>query len=262
MLTSSAARSLVSRGVAISSSPIKRAWAANVNFNVHAHVHIHVRAKTTTTTTTASTMPRATTGSLLLPAGTKLQQSASHAPRAAYFSANAPSSSSPEAPAFSIYEYPTRTEAPEITTTRAADAAATTAATDPRGEAARAPSKLYSPRPEHDPFDDAGQLTPDERRQARETQEAQLGSLTLSSLPITRAVPSFIPPNVPSKDLTVPETLTTTLPNGIRVVSQETYSQMCTIGVLTNVGSRHEDIPGTVSRRDFAERETERERES
>ncbi|OEU16163.1 LuxS/MPP-like metallohydrolase [Fragilariopsis cylindrus CCMP1102] len=38
----------------------------------------------------------------------------------------------------------------------------------------------------------------------------------------------------------------TTLENGIRVVSQETYSQMCTVGVLTNVGSRHESVTGTM----------------
>jgi predicted Zn-dependent peptidase len=40
--------------------------------------------------------------------------------------------------------------------------------------------------------------------------------------------------------------LITTLENGIRVVSQETYSQVCTVGVLTNVGSRHETVTGTV----------------
>ena len=48
-----------------------------------------------------------------------------------------------------------------------------------------------------------------------------------------------------STELEVQETLITTLANGIRVVSQETYGQKNTMGVLTNVGSRNK-LPDSV----------------
>jgi len=141
------------------------------------------------------------------------------------------------APSFSSYEYPTRTEAPEITTTKAADATVTTATTTASGA-----NKIYTTE---DPFDDSGTLSAEDCDRLKAEQSKKLGSIKLSSLPITTKVPDFIPPNVSSGELEAPETLITTLDNGIRVVSQETYSQMCTIGVLTNVGSRHESITGT-----------------
>lgn len=68
----------------------------------------------------------------------------------------------------------------------------------------------------------------------------------MNTVPIDVVPPPYIPRNVPAQELEVPETMITTLDNGIRVVSQETYSQMCTVGVLTNVGSRHEKVTGTV----------------
>ena len=139
---------------------------------------------------------------------------------------------------FSSYEYPTRTEAPEITTTKATDAVATETTTTTNGA-----NKIYTPE---DPFDDSGTLSPGDRERLKAEQSEALGSIKLSSLPITTTVPDFIPPNVSSGELEAPETLITTLDNGIRVVSQETYSQMCTIGVLTNIGSRHESVTGTV----------------
>jgi hypothetical protein len=142
-------------------------------------------------------------------------------------------------PTFSSYEYPTRSEAPEITTTKASDTSTTTTTTTTDGKKA----KIYTAE---DPFDDGGTLTIDERENLKAEQSKKLGSIQLSSLPITNTVPDFIPPNVSSNDLEVPETMITTLENGIRVVSQETYSQMCTVGVLTNVGSRHESVTGTV----------------
>ena len=150
--------------------------------------------------------------------------------------------SSEEQPTFSSYEYPTRTEAPEITTTKAADAAAATVATG-ASTAAKGAKKTYTTK---DPFDDSGTLSAEDRDRLKAEQSKALGSIKLSSLPITTTVPDFIPPNVSSGELEPPETLITTLDNGIRVVSQETYSQMCTIGVLSNVGSRHESITGTV----------------
>ncbi|CAM9416129.1 unnamed protein product, partial [Hapterophycus canaliculatus] len=41
------------------------------------------------------------------------------------------------------------------------------------------------------------------------------------------------------------ETLTTTLPNGLRVVSQETYGALCTFGIVVNAGSRLETDENT-----------------
>eukprot|EP00339_Tiarina_fusa_P026584 CAMPEP_0116997752 /NCGR_PEP_ID=MMETSP0472-20121206/1074_1 /TAXON_ID=693140 ORGANISM="Tiarina fusus, Strain LIS" /NCGR_SAMPLE_ID=MMETSP0472 /ASSEMBLY_ACC=CAM_ASM_000603 /LENGTH=591 /DNA_ID=CAMNT_0004696719 /DNA_START=136 /DNA_END=1911 /DNA_ORIENTATION=+ len=145
----------------------------------------------------------------------------------------------PEA-SFSIYEYPTRTEAPIITCTSAKDV-------DPE----RVLMATYEPRrrtTSMDPFDETGSLSKEERLDVKRAQQTYMESIaqSFSSLPITADVPDFIPPNVPSTELTVPETLITTLDNGVRVVSQETYGQMCTIGVLTNVGSRHEPTTGMV----------------
>ena len=61
--------------------------------------------------------------------------------------------------------------------------------------------------------------------------------------------PGFIPPNVARETLEVPRPEITTLPNGVRVGSVETYSQVSTVGVLLDYGSRQEvdESPGTVS---------------
>jgi mitochondrial-processing peptidase subunit alpha len=134
------------------------------------------------------------------------------------------------------YEYPTRTEEPSITATKAQDLLSTSSTTT-------SSNKVYDM---NDPFDDRGTLSLEEREKLKQQHSEKMKSVKLSSLPITPSVPDFIPPNVSSQELDAPETLITTLPNGIRVVSQETYSQMCTVGVLTNVGSRHEYVTGTV----------------
>ena len=139
---------------------------------------------------------------------------------------------------FSIYEYPTRTEAPEVTTTTAAEARSL----NPR----RVPSPKLVPNSDADPFDDLCALTDEQILEIKKKQNEQLISIPVNSLPITSAVPYFIPPNVPSKELEAPQTHITVLDNGVRVVSQETYGQMCTVGILTNVGSRHEAEVGTV----------------
>lgn len=98
----------------------------------------------------------------------------------------------------------------------------------------------------NDPFDDSCRLTDEQVQLERHKQKQWLEQeqLKLNSFPIGKEVPTFIPPNVSSQELEAPQTLITTLPNGVRVVSQETYGQMCTVGVLTNVGSRHEPQVG------------------
>jgi mitochondrial-processing peptidase subunit alpha len=52
-----------------------------------------------------------------------------------------------------------------------------------------------------------------------------------------------LPSLSPASDLDAPETELSTLPNGLRVVSQETYGQVTTVGVLVHTGSRFEALP-------------------
>jgi hypothetical protein len=119
-------------------------------------------------------------------------------------------SASTETPAFSIYEYPTRTEAPEITVTNAKDLSLE------QIDQSTSP-KIHSPA---DPFDDRSELTSEQREQLRNETKQSLDSLKLNSLPITKNVPNFVPPNFPADELEAPETRITKLENGIRVVSQ------------------------------------------
>ncbi|KAL3925983.1 MAG: hypothetical protein SGILL_000030 [Bacillariaceae sp.] len=137
------------------------------------------------------------------------------------------------------------TEPPSITKTRAEDVLSTSSSStaSTASTSSSASTKQYAP---DDPFDDSGTISSEERQKLKERQQQEMKLISLSSFPITQTVPDFIPPNVSSQELEAPETLITTLDNGIRVVSQETYSQMCTVGVLTNVGSRHESVTGTI----------------
>lgn len=138
---------------------------------------------------------------------------------------------------YSAYEYPLATEAPEVTRTTAAEAATATT------------SSKVAPkvRPDQtDPFDDQLALSDEERQSIRSRQQQSLStSLSSASLgPITDHVPSQIPSNVPASQLETPSTEITKLDNGVRVVSQETYGQVSTVGVVCQVGSRTETIPG------------------
>ena len=142
---------------------------------------------------------------------------------------------------FSEYEYPNRTEAPEVTHTTAKEAAAvmstssaeTPASVDPHKIKAR---MMYSMEAE-DRFDDLGAMSPTDRQQAKN--QLQTPPL-MGATAIGTSAPSHIPPNVPATELEVPQTEITALPNGMRVVSQETYGQVSTVGVVADVGSRHE----------------------
>lgn len=139
---------------------------------------------------------------------------------------------------FNSYLYPLATEAPEVSATTAAEAAAHKtkhqSAAKPNGE------RLTN---DSDPFDDAHALSESEREELVKRQREELAQLRLSdrsNTPITPRVPGFVPPNVPSSLLEAPETLLTTLDNGVRVVSQETYGQVSTTGVFSTLGSRFE----------------------
>ena len=96
------------------------------------------------------------------------------------------------------------------------------------------------PPNEPDRFDDNGTLSEAERSQILQAQKQHIRTELDAAHRIAEDPPSFIPPSLPFSSMAVPETIVSTLPNGIRVASQETYGQVCTVGVLSNCGSRHE----------------------
>jgi processing peptidase subunit alpha len=130
---------------------------------------------------------------------------------------------------YSVYEYPLAKEPPEITRTKAKEAEK-----NPRSW------QRPAPRLSEDRFDDAQTLTPQQIEEIRSEQRKKLNTRLSSAYAITNEVPASIPPNFSSDQLEVPETVVTTLDNGIRVVSQETYGQVSTIGAVCEVGSRLE----------------------
>jgi len=76
-------------------------------------------------------------------------------------------------------------------------------------------------------------------------QQKQQISTRLSSqlLPVQPTQPTYIPLATPASELPTPETIITQLDNGVRIVSQETYGQVSTVGVVSELGSRYE-TPG------------------
>ena len=145
---------------------------------------------------------------------------------------------------YSTYEYPLAKEPPEIVRTTAAEAKKTSSRNEQKTTVPKNTSRIASTsrNGEHaDPFDDAHNLSDAEVEELRQLQKQHLNTKisTLDS-EITEKVPSHIPPNVPADQLEVPETLVTELANGVRVVSQETYGQVSTVGVVSQVGSRQE----------------------
>jgi processing peptidase subunit alpha len=96
-----------------------------------------------------------------------------------------------------------------------------------------------------DPFDDAGTLSSEQVEAARLRQHESLPTaLGNGTVPIETTIPEFVPPNVNPSLLNAPAVELTTLSNGIRVVSQETYGQVSTVGVVSNLGSRLESKAG------------------
>jgi mitochondrial-processing peptidase subunit alpha len=91
-----------------------------------------------------------------------------------------------------------------------------------------------------DAFDDVGILSPTEREQRRLSQRSTLNTSLEQPLVIAPTVPPHVPSNVSSSQLAIPETQLTTLDNGVRVVSQETYGQVSTVGMVSDFGSRYE----------------------
>jgi processing peptidase subunit alpha len=121
--------------------------------------------------------------------------------------------------------YPFTSEAPEITSTK--NISGTT-------------NKKYTSPDPFDPFDDADTLSATEREQFKRKLQATVPQRVTGSTRIGSKPPPEIPPNVSADQLETPEVMLTTLPNGVRVVSFETYAQFSTIGVFTEAGSRLE----------------------
>jgi hypothetical protein len=144
---------------------------------------------------------------------------------------------------FSSYEYPNRSEAPIISRTKASDLPPLEPTTVV--DALSDPISVSTNLLENDPFDDANALSSQQVNQIRTLQRLKLNT-QLSSPNLTRVTsqpPSalIVPPNVARSSLITPVTHVTTLSNGIRVASQETYGQVSTLGVLANAcGSRLE----------------------
>ena len=122
-------------------------------------------------------------------------------------------------PTYSSNEFPDRQEPPIITRTNSSELLC---------DVLLSPEKSSSPSPSPSP---SPQYTISPTRSIGHTR------------------PSYIPPNVPLEQLEVPTTQITTLPNGVRVGSIENYSQVSSVGVLLDFGSRHEldayTIPST-----------------
>lgn len=137
----------------------------------------------------------------------------------------------------SHYEYPNRTEMPEITRTLAADAV-----DDDRDKTSASPERSPSA---NDLFDDARTLSSVERDRLRDAQRSSLRTALDPQHRVLPEAPSFVPPNAERSSLSIPRVEATTLSSGLRVTSQETYGQVCTVGVVCDFGSRYEDDTNT-----------------
>ena len=144
----------------------------------------------------------------------------------------------------SKYEYPLRTEAPVVTRTTAKQAEQQLHQQESPNDPPPPPPLRAGSPVAVDHFDDLHTLSPLEEEARRQMQKQHLSTKLQGSTAIEPEVPAYIPPNI-SQGLEIPQTLLTTLDNGVRVVSQETYGQVSTVGVVCDVGSRHETVVGT-----------------
>jgi len=145
----------------------------------------------------------------------------------------------------SSYEYPNRTEAPIITRSVASSSMNEASSTDTDGSASSTTTTTNSYTnaslsPAYDPFDDTNSLSPSERRTILDKQNDEINSALPSTFTIETEPPHYIPANLPQTSMSIPSTEISTLPNGIRVASQETYGQVTTFGIISDCGSRLE----------------------
>jgi len=93
---------------------------------------------------------------------------------------------------------------------------------------------------QYDPFDDTQQLSPSQQQEILSKQKMEINTKLPDTFSIQSQPPLHIPSNLPRNTMTVPTSEITTLDNGIRIASQETYGQVTTFGILSNCGSRLE----------------------
>jgi hypothetical protein len=140
------------------------------------------------------------------------------------------------------YDYPNRSEPPIISRSKAADLL--------QADSPTSSSTSIHPAPiaGNDPFDDAHRLSSAQRDKIRSDQRllnTQLSSPNLSRITAQPPPALVVPQNLSRSSLITPTTHLTTLDNGIRVATQETYGQVSTLGVLAHAcGSRLERDPG------------------
>eukprot|EP01083_Nonionella_stella_P003883 11172_1 len=144
----------------------------------------------------------------------------------------------------SSYEYPNRTEAPIITRSVASSSVNEASSTSTDGSSSYTNASLS---PAYDPFDDTNSLSPSERRTILEQQKDQINSALPSTFTIETEPPHYIPANLPQTSMSIPSTEISTLSNGIRVASQETYGQVTTFGIISDCGSRLESAANTTT---------------
>ncbi|ETV88580.1 hypothetical protein H257_00138 [Aphanomyces astaci] len=86
---------------------------------------------------------------------------------------------------------------------------------------------------------------------AKDTAEKSPSDILKPDLATFKKLPSLdepipgLPVLKPASQLQAPRTETTVLPNGLRVISQETYGQASTVGLFVDAGSRFEDDSNT-----------------
>ena len=143
---------------------------------------------------------------------------------------------------FSSYEYPTRTETPQVSQTLASDRTSTEL--DPSSSTAiKFKSKAKSSN-HIDRFDDGETLSTSKRNEILTSQKKTIITELHPKHKITPTIPESIPPNYPTTQLSIPSVELTTLPSSsLRIASQETYGQVATIGILCDFGSRYESFP-------------------
>ena len=130
------------------------------------------------------------------------------------------------------YQYPLRTEKPIITRAVVHKDLQSDASSSTKSPKSPVPPSLAN----H--FDE--NVTSAERLDIIQAQRSSIATIPANSPKIQPSRPSSIPPNLPSTAMITPETQLTTLDNGLRVASQETYGQVSCIGMVSNCGSRFE----------------------
>ena len=138
------------------------------------------------------------------------------------------------------YEYPTRTERPTITRTLASSLTNSSSSKQPNSRQ-QPQQQPQPPSPFDEAFDKTSSLSSEQRSSILQSQRSILNTRLPSSFRIEAVPPTSIPNNLPPDSLSKPSTQISTLDNGIRIASQETYGQVCTFGLISNCGSRLEE---------------------